>query len=91
MDDVLAATLTANLKHASTTEAKIDALVLADIALVDCQHKTSDRVKALCAARQSVKDQITGGKVVFWCVVGLANSGLLVLAIKFCKVVGILW
>lgn len=91
MDQVLADTLTANLKHASTPEAKLDALVLADIALVDCQRKTSERVKSLCFERQSVKDKFTGGKIVLWCIVGFANSGMLVLAIKFCKVVGILW
>lgn len=91
MDQVLADTLTANLKHATTTEAKIDALVLADIALVDCQRKTSERVKTLCADRQSALDKLTGGKIVLWGIIGLANSGMLVMAIKFCKVVGILW
>lgn len=90
MDQVLADTLTANLKHAATTEAKIDALVLADIALVDCQRKTSERVKQLCSDRQSFKDIFTGGKIVIGGIIGLANSGMIIAAIKFCKVVGIL-
>lgn len=91
MDEVLATTLQANLKHANSVQEKIDALVLADIAMVDCQRKTSERVKMLCAERQTLKDKFSGGKLVVWGIIGLANSGMLVLAIKFCKVVGILW
>lgn len=45
MDNVLADTLKANLKNASTPDAKLDALVLAMIAMVDCQYKTGQRVK----------------------------------------------
>ena len=76
MDQMLADTLTANLKHAAMQEANLDALVLADLALVYCQRKTSERVKSLCADRQSARDKLTGGKFVLWCIVGLANSGL---------------
>lgn len=47
MDQVLAETLKANLKAAKTPEAKSDAQTLAMIALVDCQRKTAERVKAL--------------------------------------------
>lgn len=47
MDSVLANTLKANLKTAKTPEAKSDALTLAMIAMVDCQQKTAERVKAL--------------------------------------------
>ena len=45
MDSVLADTLTANLKNAATEEAKLDALVLSMIAVVDCQLKTAEREK----------------------------------------------
>lgn len=45
MDQVLSDTLRANLRAAKTAEAKIDALVLAEIAVVDCQFKTGRRVK----------------------------------------------
>ena len=50
MDAVLSQTLKANLKAAKTPEAKLDAVVLAMIAVVDCQHKTSGRVKWLRTA-----------------------------------------
>ena len=45
MDQVLADTLTANLKSAHTAEERTNALTLAMIALVDCQCKTGMRVK----------------------------------------------
>jgi len=54
MDQVLADTLTANLKSAKTTEEQTSALTLAMIAMVDCQRKTADRVKDLHAARDKV-------------------------------------
>ena len=50
MDAVLSDTLKANLKSAKDTPGKIDALVLAMIAVVDCQCKTSGRVKFLRTA-----------------------------------------
>lgn len=51
MDQTLADTLTANLKSAKTEEETRKAQTLALIALVDCQRKTSDRVKELHATR----------------------------------------
>ena len=45
MDQVLADTLTANLKSAKTPEARADSMTLAMIAMVDCQQKTGARVK----------------------------------------------
>ena len=47
MDQTLKDTLTANLKAAKTPEEKDKALTLALIAMIDCQHKTSQRVKAI--------------------------------------------
>jgi hypothetical protein len=47
MDEVLAKTLKANLKAAKTPETKLDAVVLAMISVVDCQHRTAARVKWL--------------------------------------------
>ena len=49
MDQVLADTLKANLKSAETPEAITQAQTLAMIAVVDCQFKTSERVKVLVA------------------------------------------
>lgn len=45
MDQVLADTLTANLKSAKTDSERTGALTLAMIAMVDCQQKTGARVK----------------------------------------------
>ena len=47
MDKVLSDTLKANLKAARTPEERDNALTLAMIAVVDCQYKTSERVKRL--------------------------------------------
>ena len=54
MDQVLADTLTANLKSAKTQDDRLNALVLGVIAMIDCQRKTADRVKDLHTARDRV-------------------------------------
>ena len=54
MDQVLADTLTANLKSAKSDEELHKALTLAMIAMVDCQCKTANRVKELHGARDRV-------------------------------------
>ena len=51
MDQTLADTLIANLKSAQTEEETRKAQTRSLIALVDCQRKTSDRVKDLHATR----------------------------------------
>lgn len=60
MDDVLAGTLKANLKNATTQDGKLDALVLAMIAVVDCQLKTAERVKNIVEERERDKEQRRG-------------------------------
>jgi len=70
MDSVLADTLKANLKNASTEDAKLDALVLAMIAVVDCQLKTAERVKAIIEEREREKERRNG----FLAAVGLIGS-----------------
>lgn len=60
MDSVLADTLKANLKTATTNEGKLDALVLAMIAVVDCQLKTADRVKSIIEEREREKERRNG-------------------------------
>lgn len=47
MDSTLKDTLTAHLKSAKTPEDRDNALTLSMIALIDCQYKTAQRVKAL--------------------------------------------
>lgn len=91
MDSVLADTLTANLKSAATPEAKAEAQTLALIALVDCQHKTSDRVKQLVAEKEADKNKRIGAKIALATVVGVASVVGPVVAIKICKVVGVLF
>jgi hypothetical protein len=70
MDSVLADTLKANLKNASTEDAKLDALVLAMIAVVDCQLKTAERVKAIVEEREREKERRNG----FLAAVGIIGS-----------------
>jgi hypothetical protein len=70
MDNVLADTLKANLKNAATEDAKLDALVLAMIAVVDCQLKTAERVKAIVEEREREKERRNG----FLAAVGIIGS-----------------
>lgn len=51
MDKVLADTLKANLRTAKTPEELSHAIALALIAIVDCQFRTGERVKALLDER----------------------------------------
>lgn len=91
MDQVLADTLTANLKHAVTQEAKIDAMVLATIAVVDCQLKTSTRVKAISEARAADENRRVGAKWMLGVVVTLASVVGPTGAIVICKWLKVLW
>ena len=70
MDSVLADTLKANLKNAATEEAKLDALVLSMIAVVDCQLKTAERVKSVIEEREREKERTRG----FFAAVGILGS-----------------
>lgn len=83
MDKVLANTLTANLKAASTPEAKMEALRLSMIALVECQLKTSQRVKTMWEERGRA---MWLGRVVW----GFAAAGGFVALVKLMKVLGVL-
>jgi hypothetical protein len=83
MDQVLADTLTANLKSAHTAEERTNALTLAMIALVDCQRKTADRVKELHASREKVAWLIR-------VVQGFAAAGGFAAIVKLMKVWGML-
>jgi hypothetical protein len=83
MDQVLADTLTANLKAAKTAEERERALTLAMIALVDCQRKTADRVKELHSAREHFAWL---GHAVY----GFASGGGFVILFKILKGAGML-
>lgn len=83
MDQVLADTLTANLKAAKTTEEQTGALTLAMIAMVDCQRKTADRVKDLHAA----KDRVLWMGRAIW---GFAAGGGFALLAKALKALGVM-
>ena len=83
MDQVLADTLTANLKAAKTDEERMSALTLAMIAIVDCQRKTADRVKDLHAARERV---LWLGRIVQ----GFVAAGGFALIVKLMKLWGAL-
>ena len=83
MDQVLADTLTANLKSAKTDSERMGALTLATIAMVDCQRKTADRVKDLHAARDRLQW--------LWSVVqGFVTAGGFTLLVKMLKMWGML-
>ena len=81
MDQVLKDTLTANLKAAKTAEAKLDALVLSNIAVIDCQYKTGSRVKELVEER--------GQRKWFAAIIhyGITSGGFVAI-LKICKALG---
>lgn len=83
MDQVLADTLTANLKSAKTADDKLAALVLSVIAMVDCQRKTAARVKDLADSRDRV---LWLGRIVQ----GFAAAGGFAVIIKAMKAWGAL-
>lgn len=70
MDSVLADTLKANLKNAATEDAKLDALVLSMIAVVDCQLKTAKSVKSVIEEREREKERQRG----FLAAIGVVGS-----------------
>lgn len=82
MDQVLADTLTANLKAARTPEAKQEALTLAMIALVDCQLKTAQRVKTMWEERSRFA---WAGKAVW----GFASAGGFAVILVILKRLGV--
>lgn len=83
MDQVLADTLTANLKSAKTEGEERKAQTLALIALVDCQRKTADRVKEIHAARERA---IWLGRTIQ----GFVTAGGFTLLVKLLKVMGVM-
>ena len=83
MDQVLADTLTANLKSAKTDSERTGALTLAMIAMVDCQRKTADRVKDLHNARERV---LWLGRMVS----GAVAAGGFTVLVKILKVLGVM-
>ena len=91
MDNVLADTLKAALKNADTVESKVDALVMAEIAVVDCQNKTSTRVKELVAKEAERENKLAGAKIMAAVIKAGVAVGGPTAAIAFCKFVGILW
>ena len=73
--------MTANLKAAHTQEAKQDALVLAMIAVVDCQLKTASRVKTMWEERGRMA---WAGRIVCGIVSAIGFAGI----VKVMKVMG---
>ena len=83
MDQVLADTLTANLKSAKSDEELHKAMKLAMIAMVDCQCKTANRVKELHGAKDRVAWLVRGLQ-------GFAAGGGFALLAKALKMWGML-
>ena len=83
MDQVLADTLTANLKSAKSQDDRLNALVLGVIAMIDCQRKTADRVKEMYVARDRVAWLVR-------MVQGFAAGGGFAVIVKLMKVWGML-
>lgn len=72
-------------------DAMLTVLVLQNDALIDCQRKTSDRVKGIVAEKEADKNKKLGAKWAFGVVVSIVSVVGPVVAIKICKVIGILW
>ncbi len=69
----------------------MQALVLTSIAVVDCQHKTSERVKDLVAEREAEKNRRKGARWAVGCIISAASVVGPIAAIKICKIVGIMF
>ena len=56
-------------------------MVRAIVAMMDCQRKTADRVKELCAVREEAKAKLTGARLVWDAlkIVSAAGGGALIL------------
>lgn len=82
MDRVLADTLVANLKSAKTPEEHSHAMTLALIAIVDCQCKTSERVKELIQAEEVRRTKVdTVGWIARGVFAVLSGGGFAVLVV----------
>lgn len=88
MDQVLADTLSANLKSARTAEEVQRAMTLAVIALVDCQRKTADRVKELVLAKDAADVRRAAVVWVGRAMCGFAAAGGFAGLVKLFKCVG---
>jgi len=72
-------------------DAMLTVLVHQNDALIDCQRKTSDRVKGIVAKEEAEKNRKIGAKWAFGIVVSVSSVVGPVIAIKFCKLVGIMF
>lgn len=90
MDDVTANLLVTRLKKAKTTKDKVEAMAESMIALIDCQKKTSERVKALVKRNEEQDHKKEGAKwvlgIVYAVVTFLCTSG----SVMACKFFGLL-
>lgn len=80
MDQVLADSLKANLKSAKNDGELLRALVLAMIAVVDCQLKTANRVKLMYEERERFR---WAGRIVWGFCAGGGFSALVIVMKKF--------
>lgn len=83
MDKVLADTLRANLKSARTPDERMNALIIALIAVVDSLLQAENKIDTMWNERSRY---YWAGRVVF----GLVASGGFALMVKLMKVTGVL-
>lgn len=83
MDKVLADTLRANLKSARTPDERMNALIIAMIAVVDSQLQAESKIDTMWGERSRY---YWAGRVVF----GLVASGGFAMLVKLMKVTGVL-
>jgi len=72
-------------------DAMLTVLVHQNDALIDCQRKTSDRVKGIVAEKEAEKNKKLGAKWAFGLMISVVSVVGPIAAIKICKVVGIMW
>lgn len=90
MDRVLADTLISNLKTAKTEDELRHAIVLALIAIVDCQLKTAERVKLLVSETERRQSRIDGARWMLRLLLGIGTGGGFAVAVKIMKATGVL-
>lgn len=74
MQDLLAAEITA-AEDAHDQDRMSRAMSRAMLALIDCQRKTAERVKDLCAAREAAKNRAKGAALLWDALKLVATAG----------------
>lgn len=90
MDETLAKRVKREIADAKTTEQILHAVVSAIVDIVDCQSKSSERIKHLLEIEAERKARIDATTITLRIVWGVASGGGFLIAAKIAKGMGVL-